>query len=184
MAGKTNFAFQRQNCRTLCNDGAWLNFFQEYSYYWGLRLEELTIMSPDFQSYSRNTLTLGLGRLTRKLQPTSLTWLVSIQNEKCGPPVYMENFSGWLHPVFHIGTENQSEQLPLSISPLIFINLAWFLNWPKKRLILFQGCFLPLVDHMGTSSSLTWLSPKTSLSMWDCHFVSDVFWCVPFNLCN
>ena len=50
MAGKTNFAFQQQNCLTLWNDGAWLNFFQEYSYYWGLRLEPR--VSIIFQEYS------------------------------------------------------------------------------------------------------------------------------------
>ena len=176
MAGKTNFAFQQQNCRTLWNDGAWLNFFQEYSYYWGLRLEPR--VSIIFQEYSYT----WAGETYKEIA----TYKPDMTGEHTKWKIWSPGLYGkflWLAALSFsywywksVGTVATLYK-PINIyKPCLISELA------KKRLILFQGCFLPLVDHMGTSSSLTWLSPKTSLSMWDYHFVSDVFWCVPFHL--
>ena len=69
MAGKIDFAFDKTVAPLVMMKLGLISSRKALTF----GLEELAIMSLEFQSSSRNTLTLGLGRPTRRLQPTSLT---------------------------------------------------------------------------------------------------------------
>ena len=69
MAGKIVFAFDKNVAPLVMMELGLISSRNALT----IGLEELAIMSLEFQSSCRNTLTLGLGRPTRRLQPTSLT---------------------------------------------------------------------------------------------------------------
>ena len=103
-------------------------------------------MSLEFQSSSRNTLTLGLGRPTRRLQPTSLTWLVSIHGVFLiahPPPIFNKKNVVRRRGAFFSYWYWKSVGAVATLYKPINIFKPWLISiWAKKMFNSFSGMLL------------------------------------------